>query len=280
MTTSFAEISGRLQIALTRQEGENGKLRHALEKAFEHGGIPTTSINVVDIPCIEHACGKDFASLEASLAALAPGGDGKHSGESHSGPSWDLVTLTSPEAARVFLRAWGRSSPLPIPLVCVGKGTSSVVQSAGMSVAFEPSLANAETLAAELPLNMGPRVLYPASDKAKDTLEHGLAARGFTVERLNTYTTRAVQQPTPEMLTLMRRTDVATFGSPSAVKAWMSHAAKHPVAACIGGTSRDAALAANFPHIYSPSKPGIAGWADATLAAVRALNSFSSSTCL
>lgn len=265
---SFATVSGRLRIALTRQSGENGKLRRMLADALRHGGVAEGIVDVVDAPCIEHGHGPDYAQLERHLRVLAAGIS------SSSDVPLDVVALTSPEAARVFFHAWdavSQDSPLLLPIACVGKGTSSVVKGAGARVAFEPTIANAETLAAELPVNLGSRVLYPASSIAPTTLQEGLAKRGFEVERINTYTTRAVQSPHTDLLSLMAGTDIATFGSPSAVQAWELHSKKRPIAACIGESSRKAALLAGFSDIFSPSQPSVEGWAESTLAAVQSL---------
>ncbi|CAE8599096.1 unnamed protein product, partial [Polarella glacialis] len=99
----------------------------------------------------------------------------------------------------------------------------------------------------------------------------GLESRGFRVTRLNTYTTQPVVVQGPEALALMGSTDVATFGSPSAVRAWTEVTHCRPLAACIGDTSRVAAEDSGFDRIYAPNKPGISGWAEVTVAAIRDL---------
>jgi len=264
-------VGGPILVALTRQAGENGKLRRAVQEALPLQGVPSEAVECVEVPCIEHARGSDYAALEARLASLLPSAG---SGALAGGPELGAVVLTSPEGARVFLDAWasaGGGERLPIPVACVGKGTAAVVEGAGVAVEFNPSKADAEALAAELPFErFGPRVLYPASEIAPGTLQEGLTARGFGVERLNTYTTRAVEEPSDDMLALMANTDIVTFGSPSAVKAWAKHSSRRPPCACIGGTSRTAAEAAGFSEIFSPESPGVPGWAEVTVAAVRA----------
>ncbi|CAE6930529.1 UROS [Symbiodinium sp. CCMP2456] len=97
----------------------------------------------------------------------------------------------------------------------------------------------------------------------------GLEARGFVVDRLNTYTTQPVLKHSAEDLALMEQSSVATFGSPSAVRAWAQATETRPIAACIGGTSRDAAEEAGFDQILCPEKPGIPGWAEVTVQAIR-----------
>lgn len=70
----------------------------------------------------------------------------------------------------------------------------------------------------------------------------------------------------------MEGTQVATFGSPSAVRAWAAHSPNRPIAACIGGTSQRAAENQGFTQIVAPSKPGVEGWAKVTAEAVKMLH--------
>mmetsp|Transcript_43636 Transcript_43636/g.89115 ORF Transcript_43636/g.89115 Transcript_43636/m.89115 type:complete len:282 (+) Transcript_43636:54-899(+) len=247
---------GDASIVLTRQAGENGKLKGALEEALREKKL---SADLVEVPCIEHATGPDLEALQAYLSS---------SGE------LEMILLTSPEAARVFGDAASplrSSTKMPLRVASVGKGTSVVARSLNLEVVFEPSKANAETMASELPEELGPKLLYAASSIAPGTLQEGLEKRGFQVTRYNTYTTRPVEKHSPDALALMEKAQIATFGSPSAVKAW-SQATKHrPLAACIGQTSHDAAKAAGFERIYSPEKPGIPGWAQVTVEALQDL---------
>eukprot|EP00434_Breviolum_minutum_P005583 symbB.v1.2.004923.t1/scaffold281.1/size241006/4 len=99
----------------------------------------------------------------------------------------------------------------------------------------------------------------------------GLEKRGFQVKRFNTYTTQGVLAQPPEALAQMQQANIATFGSPSAVRAWAQVTKHRPLAACIGGTSREAAEVEGFQRIYAPEKPGIAGWAEVTVDALRDL---------
>lgn len=253
---------GPVRVALTRQAGENGKLKEAITKALTASGLKSDTANAFEVPCIEHARGPDFEQLEVLLAGLAEPPGGRP----------ETVVLTSPEAARTFLEARGRPptmAVLPFRVATIGRGTSMVVRKAGLSVDFEPSTATAECLAAELPEDFGPTVLYAASSIAPGTLQEGLEARKFVVQRLNVYTTKPVEQPPPAMLEEMEMADIATFGSPSAVKAWAKHCVSRPIAACIGETSQVAAKASGFDVAFAPGSPGIEGWAEVTVEAIR-----------
>jgi uroporphyrinogen-III synthase len=132
---------------------------------------------------------------------------------------------------------------------------------------FTPSKANAETLSAELPLDSGAvnQILYPASLKAKNTLQDGLEARGCTVTRLNTYSTERVQEVTAEELQKALECSVVAIASPSALKAWLKlagrNAAESKMTACIGSTSGKAALEMGLPRelVVWSNSPGLQG---------------------
>eukprot|EP00435_Cladocopium_sp_Y103_P047699 s1965_g14.t1 len=141
---AFSRFGGDASIVLTRQAGENGKLKSALEEALRERKL---SADLVEVPCIEHAMGPDFEAMKAYLSSNEP---------------LEMVLLTSPEAARVFGdAARSRPSATPLRVASVGKGTSVVARSLSLEVVFEPSKANAETMALELPEELGPKLLCP-----------------------------------------------------------------------------------------------------------------------
>jgi uroporphyrinogen-III synthase len=250
--TSYA---GR-RVVLTRESGKNGDM---MERLTRRG------IECVEMPLIETAVGADAPSLPSAL---------------NDPEGWTWVCITSPEAAAVFLRGWEQAGQPDVAIATVGKGTAKVLKpayDAGKLRArtFTPSKANAETLVAELPLDAddasapaAPRVLYPASAKAASTLQDGLAKRGAIVTRLNTYSTEKVTAVDEDVLTRAKTADVVTFGSPSAVKAWVSlsgfdsdtPAETHPAYACIGGTSAKACDAVGIPNVMFAENPGLDGW--------------------
>lgn len=215
----------------------------------------------LELPLIEHGPGADRAALPAVLSA---GG-------------FDWVALTSPEAAAVYLEGW-RLAGSPgngARLAVVGKGTGDVVRAAGLEPDFTASTATGAVMGAELPRVAGGTgvVLYPASAKAGTDLQQGLTEAGFQVRRLHTYDTRPVGGlPAGALAAALAAADVVTFGSPSAVKAWVGlvglEAAKEVPAACIGETSARACRAAGLERVFWPEAPGIDGWAEAVLEAL------------
>lgn len=249
-----------ITIALTREEGNNGKLRKELMAR-----IGDSTITLEELPCIAHADGEDLDRLEATLL------DG----------AFDYIAVTSPEAARVLATAWTKNRDIlqarKAPSVAVvGTATQAALEKYGIPVDFCPSKATANTLVEELPvLRDGTTLLYPASAKAATTLQDGLQSRGFVVTRLNTYDT-TIATWTEEQKELANRMTVACFGSPSAVEAWLqnSNQNRNVLAACIGETSATACREFLFPEskIFFPEKPGIPGWAQAVEEALQSLS--------
>lgn len=259
-------------VALTREKGKNDKLRDALlsnERFEQLKSSSESSIEIHELPCIEHADGPDIEKLVPTLSSA----------------QFDYVAITSPEAAKVFASAWIEAGKPNVGIVAaVGKATGESLKKYGVEVGIVPSKATAETLIQELPLSdvaqnegRATTLLYPASAKAQDTLQNGLEGRGFIVTRLNTYDTVPASW-TAEQLLLAESATVACFASPSAIKAWLKNTSgidkPRAIAACIGETSASACRKNEWEEnaIFYPEKPGVDGWA---LAVADALESIS-----
>eukprot|EP00537_Pseudo-nitzschia_pungens_P000804 CAMPEP_0172375854 /NCGR_PEP_ID=MMETSP1060-20121228/63708_1 /TAXON_ID=37318 /ORGANISM="Pseudo-nitzschia pungens, Strain cf. cingulata" /LENGTH=259 /DNA_ID=CAMNT_0013103141 /DNA_START=160 /DNA_END=939 /DNA_ORIENTATION=- len=241
-------------VTLTREDGKNEKLRKKINENTEL----MEQIDVLEMPCIEHAVGPDYDSLSSTLLS----------------EQWDFVAVTSPEAANVLASAWDALRDNPLPVVAVGKATEKRLQDSEIPVAFVPSKATAATLAKELQPVDGTKktsVLYPASAKAKKTLENDLTARGFAVTRLNTYDTVTATWA-DEQKENSRKVQVACFASPSAVNGWLQNTGGNTVvlAACIGQTSASACRELGWKEnqIFYPEAPGLEGWVEAIQEAI------------
>jgi len=228
---------------LTRENGKNTKLEGLL-----------TSLNIPseELPCITFERQVGFGELCALVKQKWNG--------------W--VVITSPEAASVFVDALRASDVLEsrsLHIASVGAGTAKTLSDAGLYVEFVPSKATATVLAEELPQAQwnlaSSEVLYPASVKAANTLEDGLAARGFRVRRVNTYTTVPAEW-TLEELRRAEAASVVTFASPTAVRVWADRAGTDAIAVCIGETSAEAARRAGFRKVLFPDSPSVESWAD------------------
>lgn len=157
----------------------------------------------------------------------------------------------------------------------VGGGTGEILEQAGVTPAFTATKATGVVMGSELPKIPNGRnvVLYPASCKASTDLQNGLRESGFDVVRLNTYDTKSIGDVPPALLASALEAPVVTFGSPSAVKAWVSlvgqDAAEKRLSVCIGSTSAKACRAAGLTKVYFPDAPGIEGWVASVLEAMR-----------
>uniref|UniRef100_A0A7N0V2S4 Uroporphyrinogen-III synthase n=1 Tax=Kalanchoe fedtschenkoi TaxID=63787 RepID=A0A7N0V2S4_KALFE len=246
------------KVVVTRERGKNANLITALSK---HG------IQCLELPLIEHKPGPDLDALPSVL--------------SEGTTSLDWIVITSPEAGLVFLDAWKAAGRPYVRVGVVGSGTESIFKdvlqsgSQQLEIAFRPSKATGKVLASELPKdgNKRCRVLYPASVKASNEIEDGLSYRGFEVTRLNTYTTVPVCHVDETVLEQALRSPVVAVASPSAIKAWInllpdSRDWQYAVA-CIGETTASAAKRLGLRNVYYPSSPGIEGWVDSILEALR-----------
>jgi uroporphyrinogen-III synthase len=247
-----AASEGKVTVAVTREDGKNSKL---IDKIEESASL-RDHVEVLELPCIEHASGPDYDRLQSTLV------DG----------SWDYVAVTSPEAANVLASVWDAVRDKPVAVAAVGKATEKTLEKFGIPVSFVPSKATADTLAAELELKgEGTTLLYPASARAQNTLQNGLEARGFKVTRLNTYDTITASW-TEEQKEKAKRVKVACFASPSSIKGWLlnTDGNKDVIAACIGETSATACRGHSWREgqIYYPESPGIEGWVESIQNAV------------
>ncbi|KAI8463502.1 MAG: tetrapyrrole biosynthesis, uroporphyrinogen III synthase [Monoraphidium minutum] len=235
--------AARAQVVVTREAGKNGKLIDALAA---HG------ISCLELPLIEHAPGVDRDKLPG---LLQQGG-------------FDWVAVTSPEAAAVLIEGWEKAGKPQVRVAVVGGGTRDALLAAGVEPAFTASKAYGKIMGAELPHVEGGSdvVLYPASARASGDLQSSLEASGFSVNCIRTYDTVGVKAAEPGVLEAALAADVVTFGSPSAVKAWVAlvgeERARATVAVCIGATSARACEAAGIGRVHYPDSPGIPEWVD------------------
>lgn len=250
----------RPQVVVTRELGKNAKL---IKELGNQG------ISCLELPLIEHKDGPDLKKLASTLCDN----------------TFDWIVITSPEAGLVFLDAWKFAEFPKVQIGVVGSGTARVFQNIVQSndnllkIGFLPSKATGAVLARELPKSRdGCTVLYPASVKASDEIEHSLSERGFQVTRLNTYSTVPIQEVNQAMLAEAALAPVVAVASPSAVRAWANIISKfeswNGALACIGETSASAAREAGLQKIYYPENPGFEGWVQSIMEALRSQDSF------
>lgn len=292
--SSFTSI---VQIVLTREEGNNYLLHSAISS---HASMSVFSnaltLKFMEIPCIQHTPGPSLDMFHELL-----------SDEPEILRKYDYLVMTSPYSAQVVGEALRKSGVGALVkneypnIAAVGKATQIALLQQGLMVDFVPTKANSETLSKELPFIDSPqrihRVLYPTSTQAADTIEENLGKRkdvSFQVTRLDVYETVAPEDFTPCQLQqiLFSEKNLACFGSPSSVNAWVSNvdtALKtsqlseedckyvkgwngNSLAVCIGSTTAEACLESErwvSGDIYYPKEnPGMEGWANSCFEAL------------
>ncbi|XP_020583296.1 uroporphyrinogen-III synthase, chloroplastic isoform X2 [Phalaenopsis equestris] len=243
-------------VVVTREQGKNAKLIDALGKL---------NIHCLEVPLVKHTQGPDLNKLSSLLKDFM----------------FDWIVITSPEAGVVFLEAWIAAGCPKARIGVVGAGTASVFHEnlpsceKTLEIAFSPSKATGKVLASELPNDcLGTcKVLYPASVKAGNEIEEGLSDRGFEVTRLNTYNTEPVEEIDHAILTQALSAPVVAVASPSAIRAWVNLVPKSESwdksVACIGQTTALAAKKLGLKNVYYPDRPGLDGWIESILEALR-----------
>lgn len=105
---------------------------------------------------------------------------------------FDWVVVTSANAARAIVAATNRAAvDVARPRwAAIAGATAEVLEDAGFEVAFRPTTADGATLASELPVAPGQRVLRLRGDLADETVATTLRQRGAEVVDVVAYRTR------------------------------------------------------------------------------------------
>ena len=246
----------RPRVIVTRAREQAGELAHELEDAgLEAILVPTIAVEVE-----------------------APGGELDRCAGRLDTYGW--VVITSANGARAILAAAHASTSAEAPRwAAIGPATGRILKSVGVEIAFQPHLASASSLAAELPIRPGDRVLVVRGDFADEELATTLRTRGAEVDDIVAYRTHEAPD---ESRILLRRafTDgpiaAVVFTSGSTVRGLMSLAGAASVdvtsipAVCIGPGTAGEARAAGFRLIVVSPSPDAAGLAAASARAVAA----------
>jgi len=185
------------------------------------------------------------------------------------------VVVTSANGARAILKAAERVlTELGAPSwAAIGPATRSVLEHEGIEVQFQPSQASAMTLAAQLPVHPGDRVLVVRGDLAEAELGLALRARGADVDDVVAYRTREAPEESRELL---RRAvadgpiDAVNFTSGSTVSGLVALGRAESIdvrtipCVCIGPETAAEARAAGFRVLAVSPTPDSASLAAAT----------------
>lgn len=162
-------------------------------RALEHRRIAVTRAADQAAPLLERLRALGAEPLLASAIQILPPEDPLPlRAAARSLGDFDWVVLTSANAARALLElAPAATWPAELQVAAVGRATARVLAEGGARPPFQPTQGIAETLARELPIVAGARVLWPKGDIAQPVLSDGLAARGARVTAPIAYRTVA-----------------------------------------------------------------------------------------
>jgi hydroxymethylbilane synthase len=164
-------LRSRPRALVARPKGQAGPLLAALAAA---------GIDAAHVPAIEIVRAAPGGPLDEAVIDVHPG---------------DLVVVASANAAAAVLAAMARLGvdPTGCRWAAVGQPTAVVLRGAGLAGIFTPTRADATTLAAELPIGAGDRILLPHGDIADPSLAAALRGRGAEVAEAVAY--RTVEAP-------------------------------------------------------------------------------------
>jgi hydroxymethylbilane synthase len=260
-----ARLAGRVvamrdrpRALVARPDGQAGPLRAALAEA----GVDSTHVAAIEIRPVAPG-----GLLDDAVRTSAPG---------------DRIVVTSANAASATLDAMARLGvdPTPMRWAAVGQATAVVLRIAGLAGIFVPSRADATTLALELPLQAGDRVLVPHGDIADPHLATALAARGAQVREVVAYVTVEAPEASRDLLAAALDdgpVDVLVLTSGSTARGLVALSAPAarasilalPVVAA-GSRTAEAAKAAGFRTVLVAPAPDAASLADFTARALGA----------
>ena len=235
-------------------------------QALELGALlEANGARVLSCPTIAIRPVNDSSLLDAALRDLA-------------GMHWLIFTSANAvDAVADRMEALGLHVPADVRVAAVGPHTAA---SAARRIRHPDAIAsspNAVTLAAELPVDAGDRVLYPRSNMARSTVTDALQERGALVRNVIAYRTDAAPE-VPAAIDLLRaeQLDAVIFASPSALLAGdiaetiRALGARAPVVTCIGGVTADAARRAGLGNIVQAATPAVGAIVDVLERAMRA----------
>ncbi len=186
-------------VVVTRDEGPDGPLTGLLrERGF----------SVHHWPVIRTAPPSDPAPLRAALGEL---------------DAFDWVVFTSPRAVAAVVERVAAPAGAHPRCAAVGEATARALEDAGWPVELVPETQTGQALVRALlsaGLGSGTRVLFPASDIARDAVPDGLGEAGVVVVQVEAYRTEAAALDRDVCRAALDAgtVDIVTFTSPSTVK--------------------------------------------------------------
>jgi len=160
-------LRNRPRVLVARPDGQAGPLL---------GALASVGVNAVHVPAIEIRDAPVGGDLDEAVRATAPGA---------------TIAVASANAVSATLDAMARGGvdPAAYRWAAVGHATAVLLRAVGIAGIFVPTTADGATLASELPLEPGARVLVPHGDIADPALATSLRGRGAGVREAVAYVT-------------------------------------------------------------------------------------------
>ncbi|MEM9953080.1 MAG: uroporphyrinogen-III synthase [Chloroflexota bacterium] len=226
------------RIVITRAEHQADELTCLIEQA---GGIP------ILYPCIEIMPPDNTVALDSALRHLSV---------------YDTVIFTSSNTVFSVAERLANLDIVfdwrTIRIIAVGDKTDALIQSTFNGEAdFIPSHYTASTLADELPIQHGEKILLPLSALSDGELTDLLTARGAEVTTVEAYQT-VIGTGGEDVPALLRenKIDAITFTSGSTVTNFVKRIAPETAydipAVCIGPSTHAVAMDAGFTNVVYP----------------------------
>ncbi len=167
LAARIVDLRLRPRVLVARPAGRAGTLVDALH-ALGVAAVHVPAIETVPVPP---------AAVDAAFRATGPG---------------DWIVLTSATAADVAIAAVRRTGidAAARRWAAVGDATAETATGGGLPHPFVPGVADGATLARELPIGTGDRVLLPRAGAADPALPAALRGRGADVSEVLAYETR------------------------------------------------------------------------------------------
>jgi len=163
----------------------------------------------VELPTIRLVPPADYAPLDQALDSLG---------------AYHWVIFTSANGVQhVIHRLWQKGADVRafggVRLAAIGPATAAELERSGLRADFMPSSFVAESIAAELPVHAGQRILLPRAELARAELAESLRQKGCIVDEVAAYRTLPYEHSEMEMRALFADGfDVVTFTSSSTVR--------------------------------------------------------------
>lgn len=264
--------AGRIRAAagsVGPETARSGRRRVLVPRAVEQadelvGAMTMAGLDPVPVPTIAVEFQPPRGELDAAAGLLH---------------TYTWVVITSANGARAILKAAERSlTELGAPSwAAIGAATRRVLEREGIEIALQPSLSSAITLAVELPVREGDRILIVRGDLADRELAIALRARGAEVDDVVAYRTREAPEGSRALLRGAlsdRPIDAVAFTSGSTVRGLVKLGLDESVdvlsipSVCIGPETADEARAAGFQILAVSAAPDSVALAAATARAL------------